>query len=225
MKYYNIYLKRFDKLALSLFLASDLVVISVSVFFGISVILGTVSIWPDFWNIGRDWSLGEIISYIKWLIMIFVFLAAYRRTKEALLLMISLSLMVVLSDDALQIHESAGGAFALALNLHLVLGDVAFQIGELVIWLFLGLVCLLLLYPEWRRAEGRLRHDLIPVGILFLFVVFFAVVVDAVHSIMPERSLIGGVFLILEDGGEMVLISAMLSYSVGRFWGYDMITK
>jgi hypothetical protein len=83
--------------------------------------------------------------------------------------------------------------------------------------MFLGAVGLFLLCIGWRRAGSQLRNSVKPMIWLFGSVILFAVGVDMIHSLMPKETVLGGFFLILEDGGEMLMISALLSYVIGTF--------
>ena len=178
--------------------------------------IGVIEFWPDFFNIGRDWSLGEIFNYLKWAALIFLLFRAWLREKDLLLLMMCIFFMIVFADDMLMVHERVGAFLIINSGLHLKFD--AFQLGEIAIWAVMGGCGLILIYTGWRKADQNLRARTMPMGWLFCGVLFCAVVIDTLHSLIPERTLLGGIFLILEDGGEMLFISALLSYAVGAFW-------
>ena len=41
--------------------------------------------------------------------------------------------------------------------------------------------------------------------------------VDLLHLLAPEKSVLGGLIGLVEDGGEMIFISLMLAYAYARF--------
>ncbi len=210
-------LGHFDRRTLIVFLSIDLALIAISISFGLMIVMERVTVWPDLFNVARDWSLGEMFNYLKWLLLIAILFRSYLQDRLLLLLMMCLFLLLVLGDDMLLLHERGGPILVIWTSLHKAIGPVAFQIGELAIWGLLGAVGAVFLYIGWRAADQSLRRKVMPMAWLFGGVIFCAVVLDVVHGLMPDNTVLGGVFLILEDGGEMLFISAMLSYAVGTF--------
>lgn len=209
--------RRFHRPTLTVCLGIDLILIAISIAYGMMIVLALTDTWPDLMNVGRDWSLGEIFNYLKWLLLIVVMLRAYLHHRVLLLLMISLFFVLVLADDMLLLHERGSPMLIVPSGLHRTMGPVAFQIGELAIWALLGAVGIALLYTGWRVARPVFRDSVRPMAWLFAGIIFCAVGLDMLHAILPEKTLLGGVFLILEDGGEMLFISALLSYAIGTF--------
>jgi hypothetical protein len=119
---------RFDRKTAGICLTADLILIVISIESGLALVFGAIETWPDLFNIGRDWSLGEIFNYLKWLLIIAILFRAYLQDKALLFLMMSLFFCIVLTDDALQLHERGSSFLILRSGLHLAIGSVAFLI-------------------------------------------------------------------------------------------------
>ena len=215
---------RFRRIAFPLF-AIDILLILISTLFGVANVLDWTAAWPDLLNIGRDWSLGEIFNYLKWLALGVLLFAAYQREGEFLLLAMAGTALVLLSDDALQIHETGGKMIAYRFNFHDLFQKMATQTGALMVWAFLGLIILIVLIIGWRKASDELKAKVIPMGWLFAGIVFCAAFIDSLHALTPDYSVIAGMFMILEDGGEMLFITAWVSYAAAVFGGSPIAAK
>lgn len=189
--------------------ALDVFLIGLSAVWGFAFLKEMIAIRPDFWNIDRDWSAGEILNYIKWMILAFVFFTAYLRDKAMMMLSLGLVVLILLADDSLQLHETLGPNVVHAIGLQHSLGEKAYTLGSMVIWGGLGLVVLAITWMGWRTASASLRRQLYPVFGYFFAVVFCAVGIDAVHELFDFPKVIKGVLGILEDGGEMLFLTAM----------------
>lgn len=194
------------------FYALDILLILLSAGLGVAFQNGAISNWPDFWNIDRDWSAGEITNYLKWSLLAFVFLTAYVRSRAVMMLSLFAVVLILLADDSLQIHETLGPVVVHALGLQEVLGLAAYTVGPIVVWGTLGLAVLTLTWIGWRTASTEMKSALYPVFTLFFGIVFCAVGVDALHELVDLPKVIKGVLGLIEDGGEMLLLTAMLHY-------------
>jgi hypothetical protein len=116
----------------------------------------------------------------------------------------------LLCDDALRIHEELGEAIARTWHYVPAWGLNRQALGELTLAGLVGVALLAPLAFFDRRAEpdsARASRDL---ALLLGVLVFFGVLVDALHSMrdgFPVRGL-----TILEEWGEMVTMSAIVCY-------------
>ncbi|MDG1739068.1 MAG: hypothetical protein P8L68_18725 [Paracoccaceae bacterium] len=189
--------------------ALDTILIILSAAWGFAFLKELIAIRPDFWNIDRDWSAGEVLNYIKWLILAFVFLSAYLRNKAVMMLSLFLVVLILLADDSLQLHETLGPNVVHAIGLQHTLGEKAYTFGSMVIWGGLGVVVLAITLFGWRTATVELRRQLYPVFAFFFAIIFCAVGIDAIHELFDFPKVIKGLLGILEDGGEMLFLTAM----------------
>lgn len=170
--------------------------------------------WPVLLNISRDWSLAEIAGYFKWAILIAVLLRAFFRSSERLFSALAFFFLITLLDDALQLHEQVGGWIVHLTGLHLSIGSKAFALGEIAIWLLLGLLGISVVAAAWRSTDDYLRAHVLPLLGFFAVLILFAVGVDLIHFAVPDYSAWGGIVGIMEDGGEMLIMTVMLSYGI-----------
>ena len=199
------------------FFALDFVIIAISTAIGYAYLKGIVPVWPDFLNIGRDWSAGEVFGYIKWIMLAFAFLTAYVREKAAIFLALFVVTLILLADDSLQIHETFGPFVVESIGLQNVMGVKAYTIGPMVVWGVLGVFVVSFTWMGWRTAPIALRRKLYPVFGFFLAIVFFAVGIDAIHELIDFPKVMKGVMGVFEDGGEMIVMTALLRYGWRTF--------
>ncbi|WP_299814336.1 hypothetical protein [uncultured Jannaschia sp.] len=199
---------------LAILLALDLFFIAVTGLCGVAVMKGYLSATPDFLNIGRDWSAGECLNYVKWAIMAVVLVVAWRRNGHRIHLSLAFFVLLVLADDSLQFHER--GAELLVSTFPILRNQVGF-LYEIVIWATMGVVGLTAVIIGLRDAPRSERDKVRVAAILFAAVVFFGMLVDVAHAFADPRSLVSGLLLLLEDGGEMISISVLAAYVVAVF--------
>lgn len=199
------------------FFALDVALILLSAVWGVAFLRDMIAVRPDFWNIDRDWSAGEILNYIKWLILAFVFFTAYLRDKAMMMMSLGLVVLILLADDSLQLHETLGPNVVHAIGLQNVMGEKAYTFGSLAIWGALGVLVLALTWMGWRTASSSLRKQLYPVFAYFCAIIFCAVGIDAIHELFDFPKVIKGLLGILEDGGEMLFLTAMARHVWFKF--------
>ena len=204
----------FHRRLLYLLLSIDAALILISALIGLLIVLKVMTVWPDFLNIGMDWSAGEIFNYIKWLAIAGIFALAFLRRRNAIFACLSFVFLLILADDSLQLHERSASLRLIEAN-----GDrgLAQAYSEIVFWCVLGLLCLGVILAAWRKTPADIRRRLWPALWLFCGVVASGVVVDFFHNFTGEKTVVSGLLLLLEDGGEMIFISLMLAYIAKAF--------
>jgi len=181
-----------------------------------SLCVGSICNWV---TLEAEYGLPALYMFAKFTAIIVIMFLLFRTTRAAPFLCLSLALSIMLFDDALEIHEQGGAFFVDALGLSGAAGLRAQDIGELLVWSLLGLPVLALL------AWGALSKSAVGKPTFWVFIgliaalMFFAIVVDAAHSALPRtlfrdisyaNQLIG----IVEDSGEMVVLSIMLAVAI-----------
>jgi len=193
----------------------DIFFILITAVCGILTKMRILSDIPDVLHIARDWSIPEIYNYFKFMGMIFIFISAYKKTKNAIFIALATFFAVLLMDDSLQIHEKAGRFMPELSSLH---GGLHQALGEILFLLIIGAFSLGAIVLFWIKTPMDLRKRLIPLAYFFLGLVLCGVFLDFIHSLFSKGSWFGGIFLLMEDGGEMIFISLMLSYSIENFF-------
>lgn len=154
----------------------------------------------------HDRGYGEVFQYFEAGLgcLLLIWVGVRRSSFTAFTWAVLLAL--VLLDDSLELHEHAGDFLAPRLGLPSFGALRANQAGELIFYGVLGAGCLAALAVAWWRGgadERRLSRSLFP---WFAALGFCAVILDAVDSLLRRTSW-GVEFALLEDGGEMIVLS------------------
>ncbi len=163
------------------------------------------------WSIEVDRGYGEWYMYAKELLALGVFLALAGRGRRPQFLAWAVILFLVFVDDAFMVHERMG----LFMSEHWTLPTIGTlrgrDVGELGFFslLLAGLAGLWLQARVWAGSLGR--RTWWQLTLLFGALAGFAVVVDVFHQLSPWRWL-RGILALLEDGGELLVMSLILGY-------------
>ncbi len=204
--------------------ALDITLILISAVWGFAFLKGMIAVRPDFWNTDLDWSAGELLNYIKWLVLALVFFMAYFRDKATIMLSLALVVLILLADDSLQLHETLGPTVVHAIGLQNIIGVKAYTIGPMVIWAALGMVILSITLMGWRITPTELRSKLYPVFAYFFAIMFCAIGIDVIRELFDFPKIIKGILGIFEDGGEMLFLTAMARHVWLNFWSVEEIS-
>ncbi|NJR52038.1 MAG: hypothetical protein HC780_23165 [Leptolyngbyaceae cyanobacterium CSU_1_3] len=162
-------------------------------------------------HISRDGGYAELFQYLKefWSIALLSFLAIQTRSRSYLSW--SSFFCYLLIDDSLSIHERLGDFIAekLAFSALLKLRPVDF--GELLVFGVSGLFFLTLIAIAYYLGDSFFRRASRKLIMLLLVLAFFGVAVDMLHVVF-KFSRFEPLFSVLEDGGEMVVMSVMMCF-------------
>jgi len=164
-------------------------------------------------SIERDWGYGEAFQYVKtyWIAIMLAVLGW--RTREAIYGAWTLLYIYLLCDDAFRIHEQVGRAVARHLGYAPTFGLKARDLGELTVQGAIGLAFLVLIASMYVRSARDARRASIDLAVLSGAIAFFAVPVDMLHNLVAG-SRFGAEIGLVEDGGEMVAMSAVGWYAL-----------
>ncbi len=170
------------------------------------------------WNLSMDGSYGELFDYLKTALLVLFLIVARLRSRQPAYSAWAATFLLVVLDDALQLHEQAETALVELLRLHGWLGLRPADVASLVIAGGIAAVVV----PSLVTAHGRSdtlarRHSLLLAACLVLLGLF-AVGFDLVHAELDQRaagSAIVSLAGLVEDGGEMVALS--LACAAGSF--------
>ena len=175
------------------------------------------------WRVETDRGIPEIFGYVKELSAAAALYGCFRYSREVAYAGWSLTFLWVFLDDALQVHEVFGRLLLANTELPAVFSVDACLYSESLSWLLVGLPLGLwlgytyIIEPSTRRLSRTL---LFLFGLLFIF----AGVADGIHAYVDTlsvgaRSLTGFVTL-LEDGGEMIVLSLLMAFVLLSTWSY-----
>lgn len=198
-------------------LAIDAVFIAIFIYFGVQqVISDNPAKFPQFWSLSADYSLPEFFGYAKLAFIAALLFKAFQKTGQFILWSWSVIFVVLLADDSLRLHEYGGEWVAARLGFGTIQDIGPQYLGELVMWLVLGVIALSVL------LSGLLRTPVSKMGSsgFFLLVIFGLVVtgigIDLISSASYLKDIdngtavsktLYGFLLIAEDGGEAVFVS------------------
>lgn len=164
-------------------------------------------------SLEADNGLPEAYQYVKQFWVAVCMAALYRRSRAIVYLGWSIVFAFLLLDDAFQFHEHVGKWLGAEYALPVAFGLRPDDIGELMFAASIGGVTMLLIgFGFWRGdADARsLTRDMV---LLLVALAALGVGVDVLHVITYFKApLLAQVLLIVEDGGEMIVVSIMAAY-------------
>jgi hypothetical protein len=163
-------------------------------------------------SIQRDLGYAEVFQYLKefWIVVLLILLAI--RRANFLYLAWSLLFLYLLVDDSLRIHERLGGLIVRRFDIHSAFGLRGQDFGELIVSFFFGTLLfsfIAAMHYVSHFSDKRISKHLF-IGIALL--VFFGVIMDMV-DILFQQLMGTSVLGIVEDGGEMVVMSVITSFA------------
>ncbi|SDD54601.1 hypothetical protein [Auraticoccus monumenti] len=170
------------------------------------------------WDADLDRSFAEGFGYLKLLVAAVVLLVVVTRVRVArsFLVAVAATLLVMVLDDALQLHEAFGRWFAARTDVA-VPGLRGQDVGELVAWALMGLPLGAALVVGYLRGrpERRLAHLLL---LCLALLLVFGLGVDLVHIAVRDHVHPYVVYVLtwLEAAGELLGMSAVLAVVVHR---------
>lgn len=183
------------------------------------IIIHALHVWSPWFSaysfsIEVDGGLAEMYQYFKQAWLAGCLAIVFLQTKRWAFVGWAVFFGVLLADDMLQIHERVGRAIGESLGLPPVMGLRTDDYGEVAFAALLGVCAVTLVVLTFRRGGHLARQvsaDLLCLlGALGLFAVFF----DVIHTITYMRApALGPVLALIEDGGEMLVVSAIAAYA------------
>lgn len=160
-------------------------------------------------SIGADFGYAEVYQYIKELWIALMLLVLTMKRKHLVYFSWSLLFMYFLLDDSLQVHETLGAYLASHYGLQPMLFLRAKDFGEIVVSMSSGLVLLILILVAYTFSDHAAKQASRHILALVMLLAFFGVVVDMIHIAIPWGKQIFG---LIEDGGEMLIMSIIVWY-------------
>lgn len=202
----------FHRTTLISLLMIDALLVAIHAVLGALFVAGASDAFPDILRIDRDWSLGEIANYLKWIALIGMCIALFTRQNAVIFLAVAIMCAVALFDDSLQLHERFSAPFSGLVD---PAGRLPAGTGELTFLAMEGMLVAVPLLYGWIHAPRSVHRQIIPLLGLFFAAFVCAGVVDFLHVKAAPQSVLSGMLGMLEDGGEMVFLSLMVSYTAG----------
>lgn len=177
------------------------------------------SIW--LLNVDIDWSIPEMYQYFKEAMIGLVLVVLYRRTDEPLYIVFAVLALFMLIDDSMKYHESVGHILAPLIAttpLPATLKIAPNYIGEI---LSLAPLSLIVPFGAWYflKAKTSARRFALNFVLLLALLIVFGIVFDfLVHSGLNTSYRFRLFMAHLEDFGEMIVMSMILTFVVAAYW-------
>ncbi len=131
-----------------------------------------------------------------------------------LLVFADVGFTLLIADDAGQTHENVGLSLGERHQFAAPFGLRSKDVGELLVAGTVGLVTVVVAGAGLWLGTEQCRRISRDVGVLVIFLGVVGILVDVLHVIAYfAQSLLAQVLLVVEDGGEMVVISALTAYA------------
>jgi len=164
-------------------------------------------------SLEADNGLPEAYQYVKQFWLALSMAALFRRTRAIVYLGWMLVFAFLLFDDAFQFHEHFGQWLAAHYDVPVAFGLRREDIGELLFAASIGGITLLLIGLGYWLGDAQARTVSRDVALLVVLLAGLGVGVDVLHVITYFKApLLGHFLLIVEDGGEMLVVSIMAAY-------------
>lgn len=163
----------------------------------------------SFCSIETDRGYAEMFQYIKeYWIVVLLFVVAIKR-KHIIYFAWSSLFMYFLLDDSFRIHELFGIYLAKYFEFQPMFGLRTQDFGELSVSMLFGLLLFIFIGVSYLFSDNVAKQISKHILILVMSLVFFGVVVDNLHIIIPWGKTMWG---FIEDGGEMLVMSIIVWY-------------
>ncbi len=157
--------------------------------------------------------LAAIYQYIKEVWLAGCLALAFLQTRATVFVGWTLLFAFLLLDDALELHERFGAIVAVAWNLPAIFGLRPADLGEIIVAAGIGCAALALVTIAFRRGGHDARQLSADLMCLLVALAFFGVFFDMLHTItFFHAPSVAQVFSLIEDGGEMLVVSAITAY-------------
>lgn len=160
------------------------------------------------WAIENDEGYAEIYQYIKEL-WIFVMLALlWIRSLRLIYISWGVLFLYLLIDDSVHLHEQFGWTIADIFNFHEAFGLRAKDFGEIVVSVVAAFTLFIFIVLGYILSTPQGKKMSLYLLVLVAALAFFGIFVDMIHEITNEGFYLG----VLEDGGEMLVMSIITAY-------------
>ena len=171
---------------------------------------------------------AEKYQYLKyfWTFLMILFIGF--RKKSIIYILVSILPCYLLWDDSNSIHENIGGRLAMLFYNgspnDILINSFRYQdIGEIIYMSLVLFLSLILFFVFFKLSDDYERNLLLKIKNLMIIFIFFSILMDGFHQLF-----IGFVYdliSIIEDGGEMVVISFLCAHFFEELSNHKFLVK
>lgn len=176
---------------------------------------------PEMLRITQDRALPEDYNYLKWAIIVIALVWVSIRDRWLPPALWAAVFAMILADDSMQLHERLGAVIAASTELPSSTYFYADDIGEMLVFVLMGLVALALTATLFTRRGVSARALSLRYGLVILALGGFGVGVDAVHQFVSHfaegtsvATLLSQISGMIEEGGEMLVASLAVAMTL-----------
>ncbi|MCY7277757.1 MAG: hypothetical protein LH702_29475 [Phormidesmis sp. CAN_BIN44] len=162
------------------------------------------------YSIETDRGFAEFFQYMKeyWCVLLLGLIVVKKRSPLYLSWMFLF--LYILVDDFAAIHEQLGSIISNSLGFIPMLRLRGQDFGELFVFASVGLFLLIYVGIAYRLGDSLFRKASKSLITMLFTLALFGVLVDLLHVMAPAK--LTNVMGLLEDGGEMIVISVMTTF-------------
>lgn len=179
---------------------------------------------PPLLSVFGDVGLAERFNHAKWILIVILMVALFRRLRVAAFLAFAVIFLLILADDALRLHERGSVVVNTFWPTMPTFGMSKGEMGEVVIWAALGVVAVPVILWGLLATERRWwRHAAIMLAGLS-GLVFFGVVFDIMQEPLHYIQTPGVTYWLLqlaglvESAGESFFASFAAASAIAIFY-------
>lgn len=190
-----------------LLISADLVFIALHLIYLLTSLLHL-----SYYDLSIDKSFSEVYQYIKWFWIVILFAYIARAKSSFTYLSWAVLFAYLLMDDALRFHEHAGYFFEDNLSFTPPLGLRLQDMGELTITAISSIFLFSVIAWSYQHGTQAFKKMSLNILLLTFALAFFGIFIDMVHSMVRSHGALEATFLVIEDGGEMLVASLIVWY-------------
>lgn len=153
-----------------------------------------------------DLGFAEFFQYMKELWIAILFLVLGIKYRKGLFLIFSLLFFYLLLDDSLSIHERLGKYLAEIFRFQAVLGLRPRDLGELLVMAVFGILFFTVFILFYFLSNQKSRQIILMMLGMIILLTGFGVLADMIEIMIKDET-ISQIIAIIEDGGEMIIMS------------------
>lgn len=165
-------------------------------------------------------SLASTWGYAKYGFALALFYALFRESKNVGFVLLIAILLILLLDDAAELHDKLGLALGRYLDFGLFAGLEGQDRGEPVVYVFMAAIIFTLLYISFGYFKSSNMQTFINFTWALLLLAFFGAAFDVVHAVFfadtEFLSALDVVATVIEDGGELLAVSLFVFVGLDR---------
>ncbi len=178
-----------------------------------------IHIWQGgLWRMNEEWSFPDIFQYSKEIFLGVILLLFYIKAKQKIFILYSGVFFYFFLDDSLGFHEKFS-FFSMDTFYIGLFGKKIELYSEDVLFGIVGVIIIFLFFLTYRKSDFLSRKIALIILILLFIFAFFAAVIDYINNFFASKP--SELPLIIEESGEMFVISIICFYILRNFISYD----